>query len=451
MSLENKCIRLENENTRLKDENHELKVKLGQTSNNSSLAPSTDLFVSPKQRSLRKKSDKSVGGQIGHKGSNLKISTSPDEIIICNVSKCENCNTDISNTYANFSNHQVVDIDLTKVTYTIYKQMKRRCPNCKRKSFGNLPIFARHHSQYGLRVLGLATYINQVHYVPVKRTAQIINELCGIKISAGTIVNNSYKISKDIQAEFVPKVKRILANSNLLHVDETGININGKNHYVHSASNSIAAYHTVYDTRGDKAVKDINILPNFSGVLVHDAYSMYFKYGTTHQLCVAHLLRELQAVTDYFKLVNPYDKSKCWAQKLTAILEKSIHEMKEGKVITNPKDKILSIVNCLKINDPPGKLGKKHLALTNRIARYINDYVRFTQNISVPATNNFAEREIRMVKVKMKVSGFCKTVLGARAFTNIRSFVSTLNKHNVSVLESISNIFTGTVWTPKMA
>jgi transposase len=378
------------------------------------------------------------------------MTNTPDRNIICNVDQCSNCSYDISKIYTKYTRHQVVDLSI-KVFTTQYKRAKKECPNCNHTNFGQLPNFATHNVQYGPNILGLASYLNNVHYIPTKRTVQIINELCGTNISPATIVNNSYKLSNRLEDKFIPVIKEILTNSTLLHSDETSLNVNGDKFWVHLASNPLASYSALYNTRGDKAVRDINILPSFAGTLVHDAFSMYDKYGGEHQLCVAHVLRELQAVTDYHKITSPDVKTKCWSEEIFNKFEEYIHLSKAGKTIKNPADKILEIFKKASINDPPGKLGKKHQALRKRIITRRNDYLRFTQNPSIPATNNFAEREIRMVKVKMKVSGMAKTVAGARAFTNVRSFVSTLNKHNIPVLQSISDVFAGTVWVPKIA
>jgi hypothetical protein len=193
-------------------------------------------------------------------------------------------------------------------------------------------------------------------------------------------------------------------------------------------------------------MKDIAILPAVTGILVRDGLASYDKlqHVAGFQLCVAHVMRELQAVTDSHQhQVGQW----CWAEQAKDAFSALIHD--PGTLTTN-RHLIISAITCAASDpSPPATLALQHAALRRRLRKRLDtDYLRFATNPGVPPTNNPAEGEIRMVKVKTKVSGAMRTTTGANAFLAVRSYLSTALKNHIGYLDALTTIFTGQPWLP---
>ena len=241
-------------------------------------------------------------------------------------------------------------------------------------------------------------------------------------------------------------------------MDETGININGKRIWLHTACNAKWTYFYPHKKRGSEAMDEIEILPKFKGVLCHDHWKAYYKYACSHSLCNAHHLRELEwsAVEDNQK----------WASKLKEFLEKLNKEVDEAGGKLTPKQSVCRrkrykklLVDAEKECPPPkierkpgqrGRLKKsKSRNLLERLIRYQNDVLRFIDDIEVPFTNNQGENDLRMTKVQQKISGCFRSEDGAFIFCRIRAYLITYRKHGVGATEALELLFKGKL--PKFA
>jgi transposase len=300
--------------------------------------------------------------------------------------------------------------------------------------------------QYGPRITAVATYLVDAHHVPVARTAQILTDLLGAPVSTGTIETMRTRTAHTLTEMFAPVAKTALGGAGVLHVDETGFPIAGTLHWVHTASNPAWTWIGVHPKRGRAAMDEIGILPDYCGTLVHDAFAPYDTLPTVaaHQLCAAHLLRELQAVQDNH---NHPTGQWCWAEQTTRALQAIIHN---PETLTRNRHLITAAIITAERADPdlPGKLGKKHAALRKRIHTRMDDYLRFTTNPTIPPTNNPAEQELRMIKIKHKITGGLRTLDGTTRFTTIRSYLSTAHKHGLNPITALTTAANGTPWLP---
>jgi transposase len=277
------------------------------------------------------------------------------------------------------------------------------------------------------------------------------------KISTGSIYNFLAE-GYDKLEEFEETLKRKLIQEAILHADETGVNIKGNLNWIHVASSQTAVHYGVHKKRGKEAINEIDILPQYKGILVHDHWSSYNAYSNiTHSFCNAHILRELQAEIDKNDGVPLGYKS--WAKEMQTLLKEanktvrthkdedknSLSEELREKIVKN-YEKLTK--EALKIYPPPKESKKrgrpkqeKGKNLLDRLIRYKEETLRFIYDFKVPFTNNLAERDLRMIKVKQKISGTFASFTGAELFCRIKSFIATLKKNSLSVLDGLQNCY----------
>ena len=263
---------LEKENKKLKAENAELKAKLGMNSSNSSFPPSSDKFSKKKDknRSLRKKSNKTSGGQIGHKGFTLEKVNNPDFIVEIPNEICPHCATNLKDTkIEEIKTRQVFDIPEIKINVTEYQAHLKTCPHCKKKSISEFPKNVTNNAQYGANIKGLILNLNVYHCLPYKRLTELLNDVFNLKISEGTIYNTLKKAHTKLE-KTENFFKEQLIKAKIAHADETGTKVNGSNRWIHSFSNESFTVLTSHKNRGKKAIVEAGILPNFHGILTHD-------------------------------------------------------------------------------------------------------------------------------------------------------------------------------------
>ena len=233
-----------------------------------------------------------------------------------------------------------------------------------------------------------------------------------------------------------------IAASDVAGFDETGFRVAGRLHWVHCARTGEYTLLMAHPRRGRKAMEAMGILPSFAGAAVHDAWAPYDTYGSPgHQLCSAHALRELQAVTDS----APGDEW-CWAAQaadaLTGMQALASEAIAQGRDAADPaalaaqmhRYRSAALLGARQNAARSGPLMKKHHALARRLLDRQDDYLRFTADWRIPADNNGSERDIRMIKLKQKVSGCLRTLTGAQQFCAIRSYLSTAAKHRPALL-----------------
>jgi transposase len=289
-----------------------LETKLNMNSANSSMPPSSDKWKRP--HSQRKKSGKKPGGQYGHKGHGLKIEGEPDEIVEHTPTVCEQCGHDISDMEGTVSDSRyTIDVEIRTVTVR-HDQVKVTCPICGALNTGRFPNSLTSRIQYGEGVKALSVLFTNYAMVGYDKTRKILNEVCGIAIQAGTVVNHVRQFTQKSEV-ILKEISETLKKGTVLHCDETGSRVKGNTWWLHTASNKEGTYSTVHSKRGEVGINDNGVLKEFEGTVVHDFWKSYFKYKKcTHALCNAHLLRELQGVIE--------NTGQEWAGRMQELLRK---------------------------------------------------------------------------------------------------------------------------------
>lgn len=435
----------------------ELKEQLNKNSQNSSKPPSSDGFKKPAPRSLRKPSGKKAGGQRGHRGTHLAVITAPDEIVKHMPSSCEGCPHYqlCKGTACIAEKRHVID---AVVTVSITEHQALELPMCMLHGDtrrGGFPSDVKAAVQYGRNLQALSVSLNTVGAVSVKRTHEILSGVFNIPIAAGTI-SSMVKRCADSLDETVGRIKEKMAVSALGHFDETGTRVDKKLWWVHDASNSEYTYLDISPKRGTAGMEQCGVLPEFKGTAMHDCWASYWNYpDIQHAVCCAHLLRELAGISEN----HPSQK---WASgfinlllEMKKVKEKAVEKGKDSlsyyycHKFDKKYDELLELAG--KENPLPETTKKKRgrkkkgkiLALAERLGKYKGSVCLFIHDFMVPFDNNQAERDLRMIKVKTKVSGCFRTEDGARDYLKIMSYVGTAHKQGYNAYEAIKNAISG--------
>ena len=430
---------------KLSAENAVLREQLNKNSKNSSKPPSSDGLKKPSPKSLRKPSGKKQGAQEGHKGKGFSITQSPDKTIDHIPAKCIGCLNAGKCTSCGVAERRY-EIDIVVNTMVIqHRALSFRC--MKENGIvinGAFPDNVTSTMQYGNNLEALAVSLNTIGMVSIKRTHEILSAVFGIPISTGTIHNMVMGLAGKL-ANTVEHIRQAVVSSTINHFDETGSRVDKKTMWFHNASNKDYTYLTVSEKRGTEGMDAAGILPDFKGIAVHDCWKPYWRYGDIrHALCCAHLLRELIGVVE-----NQPEQT--WPQEMIDLLlrmkevrDKAVYSGKENlsyyylHTFDKEYDRIIEegrIQNPIQ-EKKPGKRGRqakgKVRSLIERLSKYKDAVCLFTKNFFIPFDNNQAERDIRMIKVKTKVSGCFRTKEGADAFAKIMSYIGTSNKHGIN-------------------
>jgi len=456
--LSNKENKIEKLELVIKTQNEKIKKQaesLNKNSRNSSKPPSTDGYKKPSPKSLRKKSGKSVGGQNGHEGNGLKLMQTPDQRIKHIPIQCEGCEK-LGKCKACTISKTRYDIDIKVETIvTAHEVLSFNCPNKNNKVItGNFPSNINSTMQYGDNLKALAISLNTFGMMSYNRTHEVLSSVFGVPISTGTIHSMVEDLGKKATGT-VEEIRQAIIDLPFAHFDETGLRVESKLHWVHSASNEKYTYMSAEEKRGKKGMESSGVLPDFNGIAIHDFWKSYFNYDIDHAVCNAHLLRELTGIIEN----NP---DQIWAEDLFQLLiqmknakETSLFRGKfelDSVALKYFNKKYNEILNeAIKQNPikpkPAGKRGRakkgKIRALVDRFIKYKGEVCLFLNNFNIPFDNNQAERDIRMLKVKQKVSGGFRTQKGANTFTTIMSYLSTANKHKIDAFTAIKSALKG--------
>jgi transposase len=288
------------------------------------------------------------------------------------------------------------------------------------------------------------------HFLPADRLSKMVSDLYGTSVSVATILNASARSYTNL-APFEESLVSALLNSKVVHADESGVRTVKKLYWLHSASTDLLTFYGVHEKRGTIAMDHFKILPNFTGHLIHDFWKPYLTYNCYHGLCNAHHLREFTFLFE--------QKEQIWAKKMFDHLLAMNDFVGEQSNQLTPEQKepwlqqyriILSEgwkANPLPKKPPKKKRGRpaktKSQNLLTRLGDYENSVLAFLHDVNVPFTNNLAEQDIRMIKVRLKISGCFRTVQGAEHFARIRSYLSTARKQGRNVLDSITSAIQG--------
>ncbi len=269
-------------------------------SHNSSLPPSSDRFVRP-PKSLRQKSGKKPGGQQGHRGHHLEQVETPDEVLIHRVERCEHCQQDVRKQPAELpERRQVIDLPVKRLWVTEHRVEEKQCPVCSHLTRARFPANVNAPAQYGMSIQALAVYLVEGQSVPYARAGQLLQDLLGVQLSAGSIASFVKSCHQQL-AEVEPLLKAALVKAGVIHQDETGLRVGKKGWWVHVCSTDRLTHYAAHHSRGRSALNAIGIAPQFRGTSVHDGLVSYQGYGFTQALCNVHHLRELTFVEEELK------------------------------------------------------------------------------------------------------------------------------------------------------
>lgn len=446
----------------------ELKRQLGQNSRNSSRPPSSDSpFAKPAPKSLRRKSGKKPGGQPGHPGSTLALVAHPDERLRHEPGPCRGCGAGLAQApEVGVERRQVFDLPPISVRVVEHQLITRRCL-CGTTTCGIAPEGVVAPAQYGPRITAIILYLYVGQFLSKKRTAAALAELFGTPVSEGTVAAVTKRAAAGL-VEFLDVAADRIAEADVAGFDETGLRVAGELHWVHCARTDRYTLITCHRGRGQDGMDHAGVLTRFHGVAVHDAWAPYDTYvNADHQLCCAHALRELQAVTDSTtdSATDTADPKVewCWATQAADALV-AMHKLITDAIATGHTTPDAATQRALDqqivfyhsavqigVNQTAARTTKtmqKHNALAHRLLDRQDDYLRFTQDWRIPADNNGSERDIRMIKLRQKVSGCLRTLTGARQFCAIRSYLSTAAKHGKHFFEVLVMLTAGHPWMP---
>lgn len=427
----------------LTKENTKLKRIIAKDVENSSIPSSVNVYKK-KVTNSRTKSGRPKGGQTGHKGHSLEYLEPTNVTVINHEELCPKCGTKL-NTIKE-KKKQLVDAYIKlKVEEYIIKTGK--CPNCGYISKPDIPNNLINNVTYGKSLKSMIVLLNAYGLVSINRTSKMINELTGgvIKIAESSICNIIKETSKKCLDE-IEVIKENLLSSPVLHVDETPIRTEGKLSYVHVVGNNSFTLLSGAKTRGQKAVDEIGVLNRYYGTLVHDHFTMYYNYGSRHQECNAHILRYLKAVTEV--------ENGGWSLDMSNLLTEMLHSRKElikqgvsrfsKEVIEGYTNRYISIINKAKASyQDTNKYNNNAVNLYKRMEKYMDNHLLFINDFSIPFENNQAERDVRMLKSKIKVSGYFSMLEGAQDFLTIRSVLQSCIKQKMNTYHSIQQLFDG--------
>lgn len=441
----------------------ELEARLGKNSRNSSKPPSSDGLDKPLPKSLRGRSGRRPGGQAGHRGQTLCQVERPDRTERHEPVRCRGCGGDLVRAAeAGVERRQVFDVPPIAVTVTEHQLIKRGC-GCGTITTADAPDGVEAPVQYGPSVTAIVIYLYVGQFLSKDRTATALNELFGTPVSAGTVAAMAQRAAVSLGRPdgFCEQVRDELADARVAHFDETGLRVAGRLHWVHSASTGKYVLITVHHKRGVEAMDAAGVLPAFTGIAVHDGWAPYDTYDkATHARCNAHILRELQAVTDHHTRTGMGEW--CWATQATDALRQMKRLVDEALA----RDGTFSTLDQATMAEAKhdfraaARLGaratagratgpdKDHNALARRLLDKHDDHLRFTVDAHVPFDNNAAEREIRMIKIRQKVSGCLRTLTGAAQFCAIRSYQATTAKHGLGLLDALTRLTSQRPWLP---
>jgi transposase len=443
----------------LRAEVEALRARLRQNPRNSSRPPSSEGLAKPAPRSLRRRSGRKPGRPKGQPGATLEMADRPDEVVWHEPDRCAGCGAALSGApLTRIERRQVVDLpEQIRAVVTEHRIIRRRCC-CGTVTAGKAPPGVAAPVQYGPRLSAACVYLWHGQFLSRGRTCQAVSELFGVPVSPGAVTAMVRRAAAALGPS-LEAIRNVLITAPVAHFDETGFRVAGRLGWVHSASSGKFALITVHPRRGREAMDAAGILPAFRGIAVHDAWAPYDSYGqAAHALCNAHSARELQAVTD----AAPPGQW-CWAAQ-AADAQRDMKRLADASLAI---DSTLDHVDRAKLAAARHRyhsalligeretaaraspLMRKHHALARRLRQREGDYLRYTHDPRVPFDNNAAEREIRMSKLRIKISGCMRSMTGAEAFCAIRSYLSTAAKHGIGMHDALTRAASGKAWVPE--
>jgi len=453
--LQSDMAALRQENASLKQQVAELRRQLDKNSSNSSKPPSSDGLKKPPRvfKSLRGRSGKTSGGQPGHRGDTLRQMDKPDRIERHVATSCRHCHACLTAAMATGEERrQVFDLPAPRLEVTEHRAATYCCQHCRGTTTAAFPGTITGHVQHGPRLRAAAVYLNVQQLIPEDRVCEAMADLfAAVRLCPASVVAWTAKAAA-AQAPVVAHIAACIVAARVRHLDETGFRVGGKTRWLHSASTAAYTQYRIGERRGDVPRTMVG------GIVVHDHFKPYYTLGgVEHALCNAHHLRELRALIEIEK--EP------WAGAMSAVLRAANTLIRQTKAadITNaaaaaladadkrriPADYDAALAIGFALHEgqaplvhtpgargrPPRRIGH-NLLLRLRDRRA--DVLRFCDDFDVPFTNNQAEQDIRMMKLRMKISGGFRAIAGTEIFATLRSVISTARKHGINILRALA-------------
>jgi transposase len=431
---------LRQENAVLRAENSELRRRLGLNSKNSSKPPSSDGLEKPPPTSMRGRSGRKPGKQPGTSGTTLSQVAVPDEEVPHFPVVCDGCGDRLDPAAGPAGDpivRQVFDVPEVSVRVTAHLLHVLACAGC------------------GARTRA-AAYLAAQHHIPVARITEILGDLAGIDVSPGWVTTACTRMAAAVEPAN-EAIKDAIADAPVAHFDETVTRVAGRNHWLHAAATGrLTAYHIDEHGRSTLSMTAFGILPRFTGVAVHDAYSGYDGFtAATHALCNAHILREATGIGEF----DPQARADGWTEDLVNLLGDAHRWVAHWRTqdhtalppfklhdLSTRYDRLVERALSIHQHRPGKQTPARNLAL--RLQDRKTEFLRFATDFTVAFSNNVAEQAVRMVKSKTRVSGGFRTLTGAQTFLAIRGYISTIRKNGLSAATELRHAFLGNPWMP---
>lgn len=435
-----------------------LEARLNKTSQNSHKPPSSDGLKKPPAKKGKNKGK--AGAQKGHPGTTLRKSDQPDRVVKHGPEQCECCGTNLVEVAgAIIGRRQEIEIPQKPIEVIEHQRLQKECPHCGANANGQWPEHIRGNIQYGRRFKAFCVYLLSYQLLPYERAGDLLKVLFGYQPGGGTLTQaqqQAFEGLEPVEAE----IKEAIRGSPHSHSDETGMRVEGKTHWLHVCSTETHTYYYWSQHRGKQAHQADGLLPEYQGILMHDAYATYFALECHHALCNAHLLRDLQALSEA-------DPSQIWPHQLRRLLQTAWSVVKQAKAeglnhLPQPQQaRILALFDRiiqpadqrtprnLRQSGQRGRVAQSpHRNLLDRLLTYKAAYLRFVTDFRIPFDNNLAERDLRMCKLQQKISGCFRTATGADLFCRIRGYISTIRKQGHDLLPALISLFSNSPFSP---
>ena len=438
----------------------QLEEQVAQDSHNSHKPPSSDGLAKPKPKSLRPPSDRPTGGQFGHLGQTLRMVKNPDRTVRHKVERCAGCGRSlIHQKPERVERRQVFDLPEPKPEVTEHQSEVKTCP-CGRVNRAAFPPDAAAPVQYGPRIKSVAVYLGEYQLLPFDRLAEIMRDIFACEsFSEGTLANFKADCSRRLEPTETT-IREQAAAAPVAGFDETGVRAAGSLHWLHTVSTRLLTWYYAHKRRGTEAMDAAGILADYKGRALHDFWKPYFDYGCDHALCNGHLLRELTFLWE--------EQNQKWAKTMSdhlLAIKGAVATASAAGLMTLPpsdQDRFLKdykrIVKAGYAQNPvaaaygPKRRGRHQQSKARNLLDRFRDHpasiLAFMRDFAVPFDNNQSERDLRMMKLRQKISGTFRSFAALVNFCRIRGYVSTARKNGLNALDALRRVFLGDPFLP---